>query len=215
MNSQDIIDLLPTMPEFGTLPAAVYTAIAIFCIKEGIEYRRRRNTDVIKMRVYKRVVASECRVLARYADLLTKICLSVRPDVDGFKVITEASGRLRIDIAGYNGIPEVEYTFYIPKVTTTTLEKMVIDVGYIDSQFSEEVSGVLDTALHMIRNREGIIDHAALSATADNNKRIEMFWGLTRSSIDRWQESLNKILEACGPEYEKFTVKSVLSDRSS
>ncbi|OYR11194.1 hypothetical protein CEV32_1492 [Brucella rhizosphaerae] len=102
-----------------------------------------------------------------------------------------------IEIAGYNGIPETEYVFNLPTISTSTLEKLVFDVGAIDPRFSESISGVLEVALGMTDSLDFIIDNSVLLNNEENNLKIKTMWTLISHRANGWKDKVESMAKKC------------------
>jgi len=69
--------------KFFPLPTAVYAAILLFIIKDALEAWMRRQSNIQKLRIFKKVLAYECERNHWFITAVKADAERVRPQVNG------------------------------------------------------------------------------------------------------------------------------------
>jgi len=120
---------------------------------------------------------------------------NVRPVAAGYEVITEPSGRKRLIIL--NEMGRKQSSIALPSVSTSNVERLIIETGYIDPKFSESVSILVDLIFEMSAVRDQIIDSASPSFAASKAIEMEFLWVKTNKQTQYWMDQLNIIIDKC------------------
>lgn len=179
----------------NTLPAAVYTAILLFVIKELLEAKRRRRTDANKLKVYKKVLAYECERNHWFIKSVVSMSNTVEKRPNAYSVETDPSGRqvfTKYDPTGekHGGSP-------LPKIHTATLEKMAVEVAYVDESLAEKVADAHAAALELEHIRASIIDNVKPWDKLENDGYFASFWRYVQEEADDAKKEFEKLYFAC------------------
>lgn len=172
------------------VPVTALVAIAIFLGRECLEWRRRKKANQIKLRVYKRALGYESLTMRRAVDHLHTIAKMVVRAPKKYKVCSSNSGRHKIKILALAGYLEAEEPVVIPNLST--LEKLIIEVGQIDPEFSMTIEKMARRMLK-IRNRvEELLD----MENELNHNKVVNFWAHVDQEVKEAYKSLD-IMHKC------------------
>ncbi|MBX5293089.1 hypothetical protein HJB96_09050 [Rhizobium sp. NLR15a] len=178
-----------------SLPTAVYAAILLFLIKEGLEWNRRKRADKRKLSVFRRMLAYECERNNWFIKSLQSDAKKVRPERKAYLIKTDGSGRQRFVFLGRDGTEGISGIF--PLVHRTTFEKLAIEVGYVDPKLADKVSKALDAALELEHIRNSIIDYAPGSEEYQYDEFYQAFWNYVRRRLKGNHDDLSLLYLAC------------------
>ncbi|WCK66819.1 hypothetical protein [Agrobacterium tumefaciens] len=179
----------------NTLPAAVYAAIILFLLKEGLEWRRRTKADQRKLKVYKQVLAAECE---RYLWII-KTIQSMKRRVDkrpgAYRIDTDASGRQFFTTLDENG-DEVGGSM-LPNVRVESIEELAANVAYVDEGLATSVGNALDAALELKHLRDSILDNQNPWDKIDTPDFHESFWDYVDEEAEDAKKAFGELYLAC------------------
>lgn len=182
---------------------AVYAAILLFLIKEALEAWRRRQGNIQKLRIFKKVLAYECERNHWFIMAVKDDAERVRPQVNGYTVGAEGSGRYRLVLLRSDGT--LERSRILPSVHRATFEKLAVEVGYIDERMGSLVSSALDAVLEMEHIRNSIIEFATAREDYHHDGFYKSFWEYVRDRLVINHEILSRLYKECtGRELTEF-----------
>ncbi|TCA02427.1 hypothetical protein [Rhizobium leguminosarum] len=189
---------MPTsLPTLISLPAAVYSAIILFCVKEFLEWRRRRGADARKLSVYKRVLAHECERNYWLIKVLRDLASGGQQWETPYRITTEASGRQSWGFYDPNGT--LARGGSLPKVKLDTIERLAVEVAYVDGLLAEKVREALDSVLELQHLRNSAVDYGndQPGGHISAGDLQEGFFDYALSELEDHYKSLSKLYLAC------------------
>lgn len=186
-----------TLSAFVSLPAAVYTAIFLFAVREFLEWRRRKGIDARKLSVYKRVLADECERNHWFIKRLKDLALTGAEMKVPYKITNEASGQQSWGFY-HKDDGSLASGGALPKVRVDTFERLAVEVAYVHQGLAEKVRTALDSVLELQHLRDGVLDYqndqpGHMSAAALQ----EGFFGYALDVMEEHLETLSVLYLAC------------------
>lgn len=172
-----------------TLPAAVYSAIMLFLIKEFVEWRRRRRADRKKISVYKRVLAFECERNHWFIKSLKQMDWGSDSEISHYRIATEPSGRQSYTLVYKDGSDGRGGR--LPRVRLDVFEKLAVEASYVDDRLAAKISTAFDGVLELQHLRDSILEFS------EDSIMQEGFWHYARRETERSYEKLSRLYTAC------------------
>ncbi|WP_457579228.1 hypothetical protein [Ensifer adhaerens] len=180
---------MPSLSFVTTLPAAVYSAIFLFVIKEFVEWRRRRRTDLKKVSVYKRVLAFECERNHWFIKSIRGLDWLDDEEVSHYRIIPAATGRQNYRLIRKNGAEG--RGGMLPKVRIEAFEKLAVEAAFVDEELASKVSAALGAVLELQHLRDSVIEFS------DDPVMQGGFLRYAKSEAERSFELLSALYKAC------------------
>ncbi|MBY3323806.1 hypothetical protein HFO02_09310 [Rhizobium laguerreae] len=181
-------DITQELALAASLPVAVYSAVAIFLIKEILEWRRRSKADRVKMRVMKSVLSHECERNNWFLKSLRSIAADFAYDQSPYIVQTGSSGRQSYE---FHDGAELRSGGSIPSLHLNAFEKFAVEAAYVDGEFAELVREALDSLLEAQHLRNSLIEYSGDEMMQDG------FFPYAVGELDRINAALSKLYMAC------------------
>lgn len=185
------------------LPITVVAAIAIFLMKELLEYRRRRSADRKKIAAYKRVLARECErlgwVLAVYKNVLEVIFDSEVGHEKRTYSISRGVGQsaeLIVDVhSDDNGSGTDVYPIYA--ADRTFLNKLLIDIAALDDALYLRTERAHDALGWVGHFQEQMIEGKNLPISLTELERLQKLAERAQSSIEKAETEIFSLYKHC------------------
>lgn len=179
----------------GSVPIAVYTAIAIFLIKEGLEYQRRRTGDKRKLAVFKKELIRDCQRNVWFVTVATYLVAQIEAAVEPHSVRKEPNGDISVVISYAGG---AKSSMKLPKAFSATYERLAVDVGYIDTKLAAVISKAHDAALDMDFVRGSIINSDQKPVEFGEIDFSMVNWGNLMDRIRVAADAFAELHKVCG-----------------
>ncbi|OEZ50342.1 hypothetical protein JAB1_14570 [Janthinobacterium sp. MP5059B] len=138
------------------VPVTVVAAIAIFGIKEILEFRRRKIADVRKLSALKKLFARECELNAWTIKALVRIFQGFKDDpsdLDFVTIATHKSGHVYLHVQ--DDSKNLLGQTWVPSVQREAMSKYSLDVATL----SEEFYGLVEIALDGLAQTQHVRDY--------------------------------------------------------
>jgi hypothetical protein len=149
------------MPDLSSLlPVTVVAAIAIFVVKETVEYLRRWSADRRKIHALKALIARECELNYWPVKALRSILINVpgpdeeNPQVE-VRIERRANGRPVACIRTLDG--GSESTRGIPEVHRELMSKFLLEIAMLNSKFFAALEPAYDSLAELEHVRQSLI----------------------------------------------------------
>lgn len=180
---------------FTSIPAAVFTAIAIFIVKELLEFLRRRRADKRRLAVYKNILADECERNRWCTKSMRSIAKTVTKEPRMYMVRNEPSGRTLFLTPDEDG--DFSSGGILPVVHREKIEKLAPDIAQLDEALSKEVREALDALAELEHVRNSVIDYEKPDSRADVAAFYESFWDYVKEELDDADKQIEALYLAC------------------
>lgn len=180
---------MPSLSAVTALPAAVYSAILLFLIKEFVEWRRRKRADRKKIDVYKRVLAFECERNNWFIKSAKRIDWLSDAEILHYRIDNKSSGRQSFTLVYKDGTDGRGGG--LPKVRLDVFEKLAVEASYVDDKLAAKISVALDGVLELQHLRDSILEFS------EDSMMQEGFWHYARKELERSYEKLSELYLTC------------------
>lgn len=180
---------MPSLSAVTTLPAAVYSAILLFLIREFLEWRRRKRADRKKIEVYKRVLAFECERNNWFIKSAERIDWLNDTEISHYRIDNKSSGRQSFILVYKDGTDGRGGS--LPKVRIDVFEKLALEASYVDDKLAAKISVALDGVLELQHLRDSIVEFS------EDSMMQEGFWHYARKELECSHEKLSELYVTC------------------
>jgi hypothetical protein len=185
------------------LPATVIAAVALFILKEVVEFFKRWRADGRKRRALRVLLARECELNCLVQTRLTNALTEIQEDLpmkprDEYLIERRESGEV-IYSQRYEG--RLTAQFALPAIQTDLMSKVMLDVAILDNFLFAHLQDAYDATMSLKHVRQSLIDF--LESDKEEDKiHFEAFPDWALRELARVRLSLQKLYEACTGEKE-------------
>ncbi|UTJ49784.1 hypothetical protein NLZ15_22695 (plasmid) [Atlantibacter subterranea] len=187
------MDWLPSL-----LPITVVAAIALFALKEVLEFIRRRSADRRKSHAFRTLLARECEVNHwahwRLQETLREIHEDHEKGVKATYTATELPGgdalwRRTDQGGGYSGGG-------LPDARTDLISKIMVDVATMDKKLFTPLENAYDSLIEMRHIRASLLRFVS-SKDEEDQMHLQGFPEYGLSELEGVKEDLDKLYLEC------------------
>ena len=193
------------------LPAAAVVAIAVFLVKEALEFFRRRDANVRKLRALTALLARECELNYWTIRSLRRIIQEIPSNDDPstqrqVEIKRRSSGKPYAQIVSHDG--EFETHMNIPSVHRDLMSKFLLDIATLDKNLFAVMEPAYDALAEVDHVRESLVNIEDGTAFLSQQDWLAGFSGYALDELQEAEVLLGKLYDYCtGQPLTKFRLR--------
>lgn len=176
------------------IPATAFVAIALFIVKELLEFVRRIRANQRKLAAIKRMIAREIELNAWAIRGMRQALSHIESYVNGTderkpNIIREPSGRYKFEMRFANG--NDGYSCPLESIRDEVQHKHLLDVASLDKKLFEHLEAAIGATAEIAHVRSSLFD------LIDDEMWLEPFVEYAQKEFSRQEAQLTILYKAC------------------
>ena len=190
-------------PLLSLIPFTALVAIAVFAVKETIEFFRRRSGDRRRIRALTALLARECELnywtIKSLRRVFVEVATDENPDTAGSVTVEKKpSGRAYAKVMTEDGGLEAHYS--IPHVHRELMSKFLLDIATLDEKLFDVMEPAYDALAEVEHVRESLLNASEAPEEIGEDGYMEGLAGYALDELRDAETALSALYKHCSGE---------------